>query len=122
MRRKTAATRTPARVRKTGRRQSKQQRTKLARAPRTGSGMSAAREESLIPGRIQPETRVARGPRTDDTRDCDSRGVRVQSGNGSAAASASTSPGGSSAVAGGGSPGARTEFFGCDADDKRSAR
>jgi len=69
-----------------------------------------------------PDDRVARGPRTDDTRDCDSRGVRVQSGNGSAAASASTSPGGSSAVAGGGSPGARTEFFGCDADDKRSAR
>jgi len=69
-----------------------------------------------------PDDRVARGPRTDDTRNCDSRGVRVQSGNGSASASASTSPGGSSAVAGGGSPGAHTEFFGCDADDKRSAR
>jgi hypothetical protein len=69
-----------------------------------------------------PDDRVARGPRTDDTRNCDSRGVRVQSGNGSASASVSTSPGGSSAVAGGGSPGARTEFFGCDADNKRSAR
>jgi len=60
-----------------------------------------------------PDDRVARGPRTDDTRNCDSRGVRVQSGNGSASASASTYPGGSSAVAGGGSPGAHTEFFGC---------
>jgi len=60
---------------------------------------------------------VARGPRTDDTRDCDSRGVTVHSGNSSASASVSTSPGGSSVVAGGGSPGSRTEYFGCDAPD-----
>lgn len=68
--------------------------------------------------------RVARGPRTDDTRNCDRRGVTVRSGNGSSSASASvnTSPGGSSAVAGGGSPGSRTEFFGCEADHDRSTK
>ena len=66
--------------------------------------------------------RVARGPRTDDTRSCDSRGVTVQSPNGSASASVTTSPGGSSAVAGGGSPGSRTEYFGCDSDHNRSTR
>jgi hypothetical protein len=66
--------------------------------------------------------RVARGPRTDDTRNCDRRGVTVHSGNGSASASVSTSPGGSSAVAGGGSPGSRTEFFGCEADHDRSTK
>jgi hypothetical protein len=60
------------------------------------------------------DRQVARGPRTDDTRDCDSRGVTVHSGNGSSSASVSTS-GGSSVVAGGGSPGSRTEYFGCDA-------
>jgi len=63
------------------------------------------------------DRQVARGPRTDDTRDCDSRGVTVHSGNSSASASVSTSPGGSSVVAGGGSPGSRTEYFGCDAPD-----
>jgi hypothetical protein len=68
--------------------------------------------------------RIARGPRTDDTRNCDARGVTVHSGNGSSSASASvsTSPGGSSAVAGGGSPGSRTEFFGCEADHDRSTK
>jgi hypothetical protein len=69
------------------------------------------------------DKKVARGPRTDDTRDCASRGVTVQSGNSSASASVSTSPGGSSAVAGGGSPGSHTEYFGCDAPDhNRSTR
>jgi len=66
--------------------------------------------------------RVARGPRTDDTRNCDSRGVTVNSANGSASASVTTSPGGSSAVAGGGSPGSRTQYFGCDADHHRSEK
>ena len=63
-----------------------------------------------------PLERRAEGPRTDDTRNCDSRGVTVHSGNGSSSASASVStpPGGASAVAGGGSPGSRTEYFGCD--------
>ena len=69
-----------------------------------------------------PDDRIARGPRTDDPRNCDTRGVTVQSGNGSTSASVSTSPGGSSAVAGGGSPGSRTEFFGCEADKNRSTR
>ena len=68
------------------------------------------------------DKQVARGPRTDDTRDCDSRGVSVHSGNSSASASVSTSPGGSSVVAGGGSPGSRTEYFGCDHDKDRSTR
>ena len=71
------------------------------------------------------DRQVARGPRTDDTRDCDSRGVSVQNGNSSASASVTTSPGGSSVVAGGGSPGSRTEYFGCDArdhDNDRSTR
>jgi hypothetical protein len=63
------------------------------------------------------DRQVARGPRTDDTRDCDSRGVTVHSGNSSSSASVTTSPGGSSVVAGGGSPGSRTEYFGCDAHD-----
>jgi len=63
------------------------------------------------------DRQVARGPRTDDTRDCDSRGVTVRSGNSSSSASVTTSPGGSSVVAGGGSPGSRTEYFGCDARD-----
>ena len=67
---------------------------------------------------IEHNDRVARGPRTDDTRNCDTRGVTVQSGNGSSSASASvsTSPGGAAAVAGAGSPGSKTEFFGCDHD------
>jgi hypothetical protein len=68
---------------------------------------------------------VARGPRTDDTRDCDTRGVSVQNGNSSASASVTTSSGGSSVVAGGGSPGSRTEYFGCetrDHDNDRSIR
>jgi hypothetical protein len=75
-------------------------------------------------GPVQKHDRVARGPRTDDTRNCDTRGVTVHSLNGSSSASASvsTSPGGSSAVAGGGSPGATTEFFGCDDNKKRSTR
>jgi hypothetical protein len=74
-------------------------------------------------GPDQPSNeRIARGPRTDDIRNCDSRGVTVHSGNGSASASVSTSPGGSSAVAGGGSPGSRTEYFGCDAGHHRSER
>ena len=69
-----------------------------------------------------PLQRNAEGPRTDDARNCDSRGVTVHSGNGSSSASASVStpPGGSSAVAGGGSPGSRTEYFGCD--HKRSVK
>jgi hypothetical protein len=65
---------------------------------------------------------VARGPRTDDTRNCDSRGVTVHSGNSSSSASVTTSRGGSSAVSGGGSPGSRTEYFGCDSDHHRSVR
>lgn len=71
-----------------------------------------------------PNDQIARGPRTDDTRNCDSRGVTVHSGNGSSSASASvsTSPGGSAAVAGGGSPGSRTEFFGCESDHNRSTK
>lgn len=68
-------------------------------------------------GRADRDRQVARGPRTDDTRNCDTRGVTVRSGNGSSSASASvtTSGDGSSVVAGGGSPGSRTEYFGCDA-------
>lgn len=62
--------------------------------------------------------RIARGPRTDDTRNCDTRGAH--SGNGSASASVSTSPGDSSA--GGGSAAPRTGFFGCEADRDRSTR
>ena len=73
-------------------------------------------------GPMQKNDRIARGPRTDDTRNCDTRGVTVHSLNGSASASVSTSPGGSSAVAGGGSPGSTTEFFGCDDSKKRSTR
>lgn len=73
-------------------------------------------------GAADRDQRVARGPRTDDTRDCDSRGVSVHNRNSSASASVSTSPGGSSVVAGGGSPGARTEYFGCDAPNDRSTR
>jgi hypothetical protein len=68
------------------------------------------------------DQQVARGPRTDDTRDCDSRSVTVHNGNSSASASVSTSPGGSSTVAGVGSPGSHTEFFGCDAPHNRSTR
>jgi hypothetical protein len=68
------------------------------------------------------DRQIARGPRTDDTRGCDSRGVTVHNGNSSASASVSTSPGGSSVVAGGGSPGSRTEYFGCDHDQDRSTR
>ena len=73
-------------------------------------------------GPVERHDRVARGPRTDDTRDCDTRGVTVQSGNGSSSASASvtTTPSGSAAVAGSGSPSSKTEFFGCDHD--RSTR
>jgi hypothetical protein len=73
---------------------------------------------------IHPErdSRVARGPRTDDTRNCDTRGVSVQNGNASASASVTTSPGGSSVVAGGGSPGSRTEYFGCNDHTDRSTR
>lgn len=74
------------------------------------------------PANQPSDDRVARGPRTDDTRNCDSRGVSVHSGNGSASASVTTSPGGSSAVAGGGSPGSHTEYFGCDANHNRSER
>ena len=61
-----------------------------------------------------PLQRHAEGPRTDDTRNCDSRSVTVHSGNGSSSASASvnTPPGGASAVAG--PPGSRTEYFGCE--------
>lgn len=68
-----------------------------------------------------PDRQVARGPRTDDTRNCNTRGVTVRSGNGSSSASASvsTSSGGSTAVAGGGSPGSHTEYFGCDAPTNR---
>ena len=50
-----------------------------------------------------PDERIARGPRTDDTRNCDTRG-------------------GSSAMAGGASPGSRTEIFGCEADRNRITR
>ncbi len=69
-----------------------------------------------------PRDLHAEGPRTDDTRNCNDRGVTVRSGNGSSSASASVSTpaGGTSAVAGGGSPGSRTEYFGCDRD--RSSR
>ena len=68
------------------------------------------------------DRQVARSPRTDDTRNCASRGVSVHNGNSSASASVSTSPGGSSVVAGGGSPGSHTEYFGCDHDKDRSTR
>jgi hypothetical protein len=68
------------------------------------------------------DKQVARGPRTDDTRDCNSRGVSVHNGNSSASASVSTSPGGSSVVAGGGSPSSHTDYFGCDAPTNRSTR
>ena len=68
------------------------------------------------------DKQVARGPRTDDTRNCDTRGVSVRNGNSSASASVTTSPGGSSVVAGGGSPGARTEYFGCNDHTDRSTR
>jgi len=63
------------------------------------------------------DRQVARGPRTDDTRDCTSRGVTVHNGDSSASASVTTSPGGASVVAGGGSPGSHMEYFGCDARD-----
>src|SRR6185312_16025307 len=59
------------------------------------------------------DKQIARGPRTDDTRNCEARGVSVQNGN---------SPGGSSVVAGGGSPGSHAEFFGCNAPTDRSTR
>jgi len=72
--------------------------------------------------RDEHNDRIARGPRTDSTPDCDSRGVTVHSGNSTASASVSTSPGGSSVVAGGGSPGSHTEYFGCDHDKERSTR
>ena len=68
------------------------------------------------------DRQVARGPRTDDTRNCNTRGVSVQNGNSSASASVTTSPGGSSVVVGGGSPGARTEYFGCNDHTDRSIR
>jgi len=68
------------------------------------------------------DKQIARGPRTDDTRNCEARGVSVQNGNSSASASVSTSPGGSSVVAGGGSPGSHAEFFGCNAPTDRSTR
>jgi hypothetical protein len=68
------------------------------------------------------DRQVARGPRVDKDRDCDSRGVSVHNGNSSASASVSTSPGGSSVVAGGGSPGSHTEYFDCDHDKDRSTR
>jgi hypothetical protein len=70
------------------------------------------------------ERQVARGPRTDDTTNCDSRGVTVRSGDGSSSASASvsSSPGGASAVAGSGSPGSRVEYFGCENTKNRSQR
>ena len=87
----------------------------VAAGPLRGDAQAGPSNQSL-------DERVARGPRTDDTRNCDSRGVTVHSGNGSASASVTTSPGGSSAVAGGGSPGSRTEYFGCDADHNRSER
>ena len=47
-----------------------------------------------------PLQRHAEGPRTDDTRNCNSRSVTVHSGNGSSSASASVStpPGGASAA------------------------
>ena len=61
------------------------------------------------------DRQVARGPRTDDTRNCDTRGVSGHNGNSSASASVTTSHGGSSVVAGGGSPGSHTDYFGCDA-------
>jgi len=62
----------------------------------------------------KPDDRVARGPRTDDTRACDTKSVTVHSANGSSSASVTTSPGGSSSVAASGSPGSRTEYFGCE--------
>lgn len=69
-----------------------------------------------------PPERHAEGPRTDDTAPCNSRGMTVRSANGSssASASASTSGGGESVVAGGGSPGSRTEYFGCETKGPKS--
>jgi hypothetical protein len=88
------------------------------------SGKTQAGPPTIRPTERPLERQVARGPRTDDTADCDKRGVTVHSGNGSSSASASVSnsPGGASAVAGGGSPGSRVEYFGCEADKKRSQR
>jgi len=75
---------------------------------------SHAQAGPVDPARTEDDRQAARGPRTDDTRNCDSRGVTVENKNGSASASASSS-GGSSVVAGAGSPGSQTRFFGCDA-------
>jgi hypothetical protein len=73
-------------------------------------------------GPVEKNDRIARGPRTDDTRYCDMRGVTVHSANGSSSASANVTPGGSSAVAGSGAPGPSSEYFGCEASQKRSTR
>ncbi len=91
------------------------------------SGSAQAGTTAIAPDRDADnndrDRQVARGPRTDDTRNCDRRGVTVRSANGSASASVSTSGGGSSVVAGGGSPGSHTEYFGCDAPTQnRSSR
>jgi hypothetical protein len=89
-----------------------------ASASMAAGGLSGTAEAGPSEHPADHNDRIARGPRTDDTRNCDTRGVTVHSANGSSSASArvSTSPGGSAAVAGGGSPGSKAEFFGCGHD------
>lgn len=85
------------------------------------AGGLSGRAQAGMTDRVPADRQVARGPRTDDTRNCNTRGVTVRSANGSSSSSASvtTSSGGSAAVAGGGSPGSHTEYFGCDAPTNR---
>jgi len=63
-------------------------------------------------GPAPPDDRIARGPRTDDTRDCDTRSVTTRSADGSSSAPASVD---SSAVASGG-------YFGCNPDQQGRTR
>jgi hypothetical protein len=58
-----------------------------------------------------PDKHVATGPRTDDTRNCDSRGTHSDK----SSSSVGVGPDGSSAKANGGPSGLRTDFFGCEA-------
>jgi len=81
----------------------------------TGPVSSEDRPSKQDQASNQMGRRMPSGRTDDDTRNC-SRGVTVQSGNGSASASVSTSPGGNAVVAAGGSPGSTTKFFGCEGD------
>jgi hypothetical protein len=84
------------------------------------AGKAQAETSSVPPINHPAERQVARGPRTDDTTNCEKSGVTVRSGNGSSSASASVSgsPGGAAAVAGSGSPGSRVEYFGCETTNR----